>query len=100
MTSGNCGSDGSLILIPTPGHTAGSVSLLVRRRARPPILLVGDLTYDAALLERSQLPGVGDRRLLRATTEKVLALGERMSGLVMLPAHDSTAAHRLLESTR
>jgi glyoxylase-like metal-dependent hydrolase (beta-lactamase superfamily II) len=48
--------DGSLVLLPTPGHTAGSVSLLVRRRARPPLLLVGDLTYGAELLERRQLP--------------------------------------------
>jgi glyoxylase-like metal-dependent hydrolase (beta-lactamase superfamily II) len=32
--------DGSLTLLPTPGHTAGSISLLVRRRTRPPLLLV------------------------------------------------------------
>src|SRR5262249_41627110 len=37
--------DGSLILLPTPGHTAGSMSLLVRRTGRPPLLLAGDLTY-------------------------------------------------------
>lgn len=65
--------DGSLVLLPTPGHTAGSLSLLVRRRTLPPLLLVGDLTYDAALLKRRQLPGVGDRSQLSATTEKVLA---------------------------
>ena len=92
--------DGSLVLLATPGHTAGSLSLLVRRRTLPPLLLVGDLTYDAALLERRQLPGVGDRGQLSATTDKVLALIERMPGLVILPAHDPTAAHRLLESTR
>jgi glyoxylase-like metal-dependent hydrolase (beta-lactamase superfamily II) len=38
--------DGSLILLPTPGHTPGSMSLLVRRNDGPPMLLVGDLTYD------------------------------------------------------
>ena len=92
--------DGSLVLLPTPGHTAGSFSLLVRRRTLPPLLLVGDLTYAAALLERRQLPGVGDRRQLAETTEKVLALADRTPGLVILPAHDPTAAHRLLESTR
>jgi N-acyl homoserine lactone hydrolase len=92
--------DGSLVLLPTPGHTAGSFSLLVRRRTLPPLLLVGDLTYAVALLERRQLPGVGDRRQLAETTEKVLALADRTPGLVILPAHDPTAAHRLLESTR
>ena len=92
--------DGSVILLPTPGHTPGSISLLVRRRALPPLLLVGDLTYQAALLERRQLPGVGDRSQLAKATDKVLALAERMPGLVILPAHDPTAAQRLLDSAR
>jgi glyoxylase-like metal-dependent hydrolase (beta-lactamase superfamily II) len=92
--------DGSLVLLPTPGHTAGSLSLLVRRRTLPPLLLVGDLTYEAALLKRRQIPGVGDRSQLTRTTEKVLALTEQMPGLVILPAHDPTAAERLLDSAR
>jgi hypothetical protein len=59
--------DGSLVLLATPGHTDGSLSLLIRRGASPPLLLVGDLTYGAELLERRQVP-----------------------------AHDPTAAARLL----
>jgi N-acyl homoserine lactone hydrolase len=90
--------DGSLVLLPTSGHTAGSVSLLVRLRTRPPLLLVGDLTYRADLLERRQVPGVGDRRGLRTATDKVLALKSRMPGLMILPAHDPMAARRLLEN--
>jgi len=90
--------DGSLVLLPTPGHTAGSVSLLIRRTARPPLLLVGDLTYGAEILRRGQLPGVGNRRLLAESTRKVLALQQRYPSLVVLPAHDPTAAQRLLDS--
>ena len=90
--------DGSLVLLPTPGHTPGSLSLLIRRRTRSPLLLVGDLTYEAALLERRQLPGVGGRRQLATTTDQVLELKERMPDLAILPAHDPTAAQRLLES--
>lgn len=37
--------DGSLIVLPTPGHIRGSVSLLIRQDAAPPVLLIGDLTY-------------------------------------------------------
>lgn len=92
--------DGSLVLLPTPGHTAGSISLLVRRRTLPPLLMVGDLTYDATLLERRQIPGVGDRGQLARTTDKVLALAGRTPGLVVLPAHDPTAAGRLLDTVR
>jgi len=90
--------DGSLVLLPTPGHTAGSLSLLIRRRRRSPLLLVGDLTYEAAQLERRHLPGVGSRRRLLQTSRRVLALKQRMPGLVILPAHDPTAAQRLLAS--
>jgi glyoxylase-like metal-dependent hydrolase (beta-lactamase superfamily II) len=90
--------DGSLMLLPTPGHTAGSVSLLIRRTARPPLLLVGDLTYGAELLQRGRLPGVGSRRRLAESTGKILALQQKLPGLVVLPAHDPTAAQRLLDS--
>jgi len=90
--------DGSLVLLPTPGHTAGSMSLLVRRGTKAPLLLAGDLTYGAGILERRQIPGVGSRHDLAVTTDKVLALKEQMPDLVVLPAHDPTAARRLLES--
>jgi len=90
--------DGSLMLLPTPGHTAGSASLLVRRAGRPPLLLAGDLTYGAEILRRGQLPGVGNRRLLAESSRKVLALRRQQRGLVVLPAHDPTAAQRLLDS--
>jgi N-acyl homoserine lactone hydrolase len=90
--------DGSLMLLPTPGHTTGSMSLLVRRVGRPPLLLAGDLTYGAEILQRGQLPGVGNRRLLAESSRKVLALRQQQPGLVVLPAHDPTAAQRLLDS--
>jgi glyoxylase-like metal-dependent hydrolase (beta-lactamase superfamily II) len=90
--------DGSLVLLATPGHTAGSLSLLIRRGTRPPLLLAGDLTYGAEILQRGQIPGVGSRRRLAESTGKVLALKKQMPGLVILPAHDPTAARRLLES--
>ena len=90
--------DGSLTLLPTPGHTAGSMSLLVRRAGRPHLLLVGDLTYGADILQRGQLPGVGNRRRLAESSHKVLALAQQQPGLVVLPAHDPTAAQRLLDN--
>lgn len=90
--------DGSLVLLPTPGHTAGSMSLLIRRTGRPPLLLAGDLTYGAEILHRGQLPGVGSRLRLAESSHKVLALAQQHPGLVVLPAHDPAAAKRLLDS--
>ncbi|MET8141526.1 hypothetical protein ABZU32_14560 [Sphaerisporangium sp. NPDC005288] len=39
-----------------------SLSLLVRVPGQPPLLMVGDLTYDDHLLHEGQVPGVGSRR--------------------------------------
>jgi hypothetical protein len=41
---------------------------------------------------------VGNRRRLAESSRKVLALAEQQPGLVVLPAHDPTAAQRLLDS--
>ena len=88
--------DGSMIVLPTPGHLPGSVSMLVRRTGAPPLLLVGDLTYDEQLLERDQAPAVcEDREQLLETFAKVRALKEHTPELIILPAHDPHAAHRL-----
>jgi N-acyl homoserine lactone hydrolase len=91
--------DGSLVLLPTPGHTPGSMSLLVRRPGWPPMLMTGDVSYDAQLLEAGHVPGVGSRRRLRETTAMINALRQRYRGLVILPAHDPGAAHRLAQAT-
>ncbi len=87
--------DGSMIVLPTPGHLPGSVSMLVRRDTAPPVLLVGDLTYDEQLLERDHVGAVGDAVQLRHTYAKVRALKQHTPDLVILPAHDPHAAKKL-----
>ncbi len=87
-------SGGSLVLLPTPGHTEGSMSLLVRGGSTP-LLLVGDLTYDVDLMRAGRYPGIGTRRTLAATTECVLEFERRSGGLAILPAHDPGSAARL-----
>jgi glyoxylase-like metal-dependent hydrolase (beta-lactamase superfamily II) len=91
--------DGSLVLLPTPGHTPGSMSMLVRRPGRPPLMMVGDVTYDADLLELGRVPGVGSRRRLREATAMISKMREQYPGLVILPAHDPAAASRLAQAT-
>ena len=88
--------DGALVLLPTPDHTPGSLSMLVRRPGRPPLLMVGDLTYDDRLLIDGIVPGVGDKRQMHATSALVNQLRTALPGLVVLPAHDPTAAARLV----
>jgi glyoxylase-like metal-dependent hydrolase (beta-lactamase superfamily II) len=87
--------DESMILLPTPGHTPGSMSMLVRPKEGPALLLAGDLSYQPELLERDQLPGTGNKRDLLASFAKVRALRKRMPDLVILFSHDAQAAGRL-----
>jgi glyoxylase-like metal-dependent hydrolase (beta-lactamase superfamily II) len=47
--------DGSVVCIPTPGHTAGHQSLRVRTASRE-VLLTGDACYFRESLETSKLP--------------------------------------------
>ncbi len=91
--------DGSLVVLPTPGHTPGSISLLVRRPGRPPLIMVGDLSYDVHVLEAGHVPGVGNRRHLRQATGMVSQMRQRHPDLAILPAHDPGAADRLSRAT-
>jgi glyoxylase-like metal-dependent hydrolase (beta-lactamase superfamily II) len=87
--------DGTLVLVPTPGHTPGSLSLLLRQPGIAPMLFVGDLTYDVDLLDAGRVPGVGRRRGLRESSRAVNRLRAVYPDLVILPAHDPSAADRL-----
>lgn len=91
--------DGSMVLVPTPGHTPGSLSMLVRGPHHPPLLMVGDVTYDSALLEAGHVPGVGEKRRLTDTTTLINEMQPAQPGLTVLAAHDPGAAAALTAAT-
>jgi glyoxylase-like metal-dependent hydrolase (beta-lactamase superfamily II) len=91
-------SDGSMILLPTPGHTGGSMSLLMQRPHGDPLLLVGDLTYSCELFHGGAITGVGNPKQLRRTGALVQALESHVPNLRILAAHDPGAARSLAES--
>ncbi len=96
----DCMGDGSMILLPTPGHTPGSMSLLVRSTGLPPLLFVGDLTYELEPLHNNQVPGIGDGEQLKASFEKVRELEKALPDLVVIPSHDPFATQKLAEALR
>ena len=49
--------DGRVVAVPTPGHTAGHQSLLVRLEKRP-VLLLADATYSVEKMRQRLLPAV------------------------------------------
>jgi glyoxylase-like metal-dependent hydrolase (beta-lactamase superfamily II) len=83
--------DGSLVLIPTPGHTPGSLSMIVRQPGKPPLALVGDLTFAVSLLESGHVPGSGDHKQLEQTTAKMNELRRSLGDSVVLATHDPDA---------
>jgi hypothetical protein len=76
------------------------MSLLVRRPAAAPLLLVGDVTYEAELLDAGKIPGVGDAAGLHRTSALIRVLAQRYPHLAILAAHDPGAAGRLLRANR
>ena len=87
--------DGSLMLLPTPGHTPGSLSMLVKRTDAPPLLLIGDLAYSAGGIEQNRMPGTGDKRMLNESYRRVRGLKDRHPDLLIVPSHDWQAAEAL-----
>ncbi len=87
--------DGSMMVLPTPGHTPGSISLLLRSENMRPVLLIGDLSYSAEQLMKDEMPGRGDRRALRDSYAKVRTLTQRLPDLLIVPSHDDVAQAEL-----
>jgi len=86
-------SDGSVIALPTPGHSPGHTSYLVRR-PEGDVLLAGDVTYDLPALESQREQGfIANVERHRDTLPRVLALVK--TGVAYLPSHDPSALARL-----
>ena len=83
--------DGSLMLLATPGHTPGSLSMLIRSDIGPPVLLIGDLAYSAEAVLEDWVPGTGDAKVLRETYAKVRQLKDDLPSLLIVPSHDDEA---------
>jgi N-acyl homoserine lactone hydrolase len=86
--------DGSVRLVPTPGHTAGHVSVLVDRGDHH-VLLAGDIGYDLAQIEARQIDGVSPKDKVALATIDVVLEHARRHPTVILPSHDPDSARRL-----
>lgn len=91
--------DGSIVVVPAPGHTPGSVIIFVTLPNGSHYAFVGDLVYQLEGItqreERSWLvrrmgadaDAVGNRENML----RMIALTERLPGLIIVPAHDMRA---------
>ncbi len=85
---------GDVRFVPTPGHTAGHLSVLV---TTPEVnyFLAGDASYTQALMLAEQVDGVApDRLIARQSLERVRAFCQA-TPTVYLPSHDPDTSDRL-----
>jgi glyoxylase-like metal-dependent hydrolase (beta-lactamase superfamily II) len=88
--------DGSVRIIPTPGHTPGHVSVVVDDGAEK-VFLAGDTSYNQQLLLAGEPDGVSpNRKQSVETLQNILRLAET-DPIVYLPSHDPESAKRLKE---
>lgn len=86
--------NGDIRLVPTPGHSAGHVSVVVEQTAHI-LFLAGDATYSQSLLLNRRVDGIGtDVQAQRETHRRILSFAAQVP-LVLVPTHDPDAAERL-----
>jgi len=89
--------DRAIIIVPTPGHSSGHVSVLVRLDGYQ-VLLAGDTSYTAAAADDLKIDGVTPNpHSARATLRRINAL-RRHTPTVYLPSHDPESPARLAQA--
>lgn len=86
--------DGDVLVVPTPGHTPGHVSVVVRG-GNATRFLAGDASYDQRLLLDGRPDGVSASPGVAAETMRRISSFAGTEPLVYLPSHDPESADRL-----
>jgi N-acyl homoserine lactone hydrolase len=86
---------GDVHLLPTPGHTRGHMSVVLRDAEGRLILFAGDTSYTQDLLRRGAVDGVSpDVEAATTTLNRIRELASAEE-VVYLPTHDPESARRL-----
>ena len=96
--------DGSVVLVPLPGHTPGSVGIFLNRVHGRRLFFIGDTAWS---MEAVELPSQKLKPLSDATDADPLALSdslwrvhhlhEREPDLLIVPAHDGAALQAVIQ---
>lgn len=88
--------DGSIVIVPAPGHTPGSIIVFVTTPEGKRYAFIGDLAWQAegvTLLEERPLLqstlGDYDRTGVQDNLRRVYAIAEKYPQIVIVPAHDA-----------
>lgn len=92
-TSLDLTSDGTVTLLPTPGHSPGHLSVLVRLGDYQ-LLITGDCLYTLRHLANADIQAFGAAQMVpdqNAAIARIAELKRRLPDLVLVPGHDHTA---------
>jgi N-acyl homoserine lactone hydrolase len=87
-------SDGSIAFVPTPGHSKGHASVIVRDQSIT-YFLAGDATYNEANLRAEKADGVTNNPQLSIDTLRKVKAFAAAEPTHILPAHDPAVPYRL-----
>lgn len=87
-------SDGSIAFVPTPGHSTGHASVIVRDQSIT-YFLAGDATYHEVNLRAEQADGVTNNPQLSIDTLRKIKAFAAAEPTLILPAHDPAVPARL-----
>ncbi len=80
--------DGSVMLVSTPGHTQGHLSVVLRLAGRE-ALIAGDAAYTMRTLRDSHVPYLmDDEHRFRRSLREIQLYVEQTPGAVVVPGHD------------
>jgi len=87
--------DGSIVIVPAPGHTPGSVVIFVSMPGGARYAFVGDLVWELqGLVEREVRPWLASRMIgedpvaLVKSMQRLSAIATRFPQMAIVPAHD------------
>lgn len=86
--------DGRILLVPTPGHAKGHVSVIVRDDDIT-YFIAGDATYTEENLRAEKADGVTNDPALSVATLRVIKRFASSEPTIVLPAHDPDGPARL-----
>jgi N-acyl homoserine lactone hydrolase len=87
-------SDGTVVIVPTPGHTPGHVSVVVLDDDGN-YFLAGDTTYTQQSLLEEQVDGVSPCEAVSLQTMQRIIRYVRSQPTIYLPTHDPESGDRL-----
>lgn len=90
--------DGSIVVVPSPGHTRGSVIIFITLPTGKRYAMIGDLAWQVeGVLELEERPflqsvlGDDDRSLVRENLKIMYAIHKKFPEITIVPAHDERA---------